>query len=44
MKRVDAQLDHVEQHSRRASVRITVIKEQEEEDLNQIVSIATKTT
>ena len=33
---VDAQLDHIEQHSRLASVRVTGIEEQEGEDLNRV--------
>ena len=37
MKRVDTQLDHMEQYSRRSSVRVTGIKEQDGEDLDRIV-------
>ena len=35
---VDAQLDHMEQYSRRSSVRVTGIKEQDGEDLDRIVN------
>ena len=38
VKRVDAQLDHMEQYSRRSSVRVTGIKENEGEDLDWIVT------
>ena len=38
MKRVDAQLDHMEQYNRRSSVRVTGIKEHNGEDLDRIVT------
>ena len=38
MKRVYAQLDHMEQYSRRSSVRVTGIKEHDGEDLDRIVT------
>ena len=38
VKRVDVQLDHMEQYSRRSSVRVTGIKEHDGEDLGRIVT------
>ena len=38
LKRVDAQLDHMEQYSRRSSVRVTGIKEHDGEDLGRVVT------
>ena len=38
VKRIDAQLDHMEQNSRRSSVRVTGIKEHDCEDLDRIVT------
>ena len=38
MRRVNAQLDHMEQYSRQSSVRVTGIKEHDGEDLDQIIT------